>query len=308
MANSHIDTELRGRFKLAIFLTAVTFIAELVGGFLFNSLALLSDSAHVFMDVFALVLSWLALYICAMPPTETRTYGWHRSEVFAAFINGVTLLFISLIIFYEAYQRLVSPPEVMAIGTMVVASIGLVVNIIVASWLKGHKHEDLNIRSAYLHVVWDAAASVGVIISGIIIYWINWFAADPLVSIGIGVIIIIGAVKILLESAHILLEGVPKEVDVKKIVEDIKDIDGVEGIHTLHIWSICSNIHAMSAHIDIKEEARDRRGEILDLINQKLAKDHHIFYTTLQAECEGCASDQLFRAIEHRERAKKAHV
>ncbi|HLG31134.1 MAG TPA: hypothetical protein VI387_13075, partial [Candidatus Brocadiales bacterium] len=116
-----------------------------------------------------------------------------------------------------------------------------------------------------------------------------------------GIIIIIGAVKIILESAHILLEGVPKEVDIKKIVEDIKALDGVQGIHTLHIWSICSNIHAMSAHIDIKEEARDRRGEILDLINQKLAKDHHIFYTTLQAECNGCITGQLFRAIEHKE-------
>lgn len=298
---THIDLELRGRFKLAIFLTAITFVAEVVGGFLFNSLALLSDSAHVFMDVFALALSWLALYICAMPATETRTYGWHRSEVFAAFINGVTLLFVSLIIFYEAYQRLVSPPEVRAIGTMVVAFVGLAVNIIVASWLKGHSHEDLNIRSAYLHVVWDAAASVGVIISGAIIYWTNWFMADPLISIGIGIIIIIGAVKIILESAHILLEGVPKEIDIKKIVEDIKAIDGVQGIHTLHVWSICSNIHAMSAHIDIKKEAQGRRGEILDLINQKLAKDHHIFYTTLQAECNGCITNQLFRAIEHKE-------
>ncbi|MBI5047766.1 MAG: cation transporter [Deltaproteobacteria bacterium] len=301
MASTHIDIELRGRFKLAILLTAITFFAELIGGFLFNSLALLSDSAHVFMDVFALALSWLALYICAMPATETRTYGWHRSEVFAAFINGVTLLFVSLIIFYEAYQRLVSPPEVRAIGTMVVAFVGLAVNIIVASWLKGHSHEDLNIRSAYLHVVWDAAASVGVIISGIIIYYTNWFAADPLISIGIGIIIIIGAVKIILESAHILLEGVPKEIDIKKIVEDIKAIDGVQGIHTLHVWSICSNIHAMSAHIDIKKEAQSRRGEILDLINQKLAKDHHIFYTTLQAECNGCITGQLFRAIEHKE-------
>src|SRR3990167_6920170 len=301
MVDTHIDIELKGRFKLAILLTAVTFFAELIGGYVFNSLALLSDSAHVFMDVFALSLSWLALYICAMPPTETRTYGWHRSEVFAAFINGVTLLFVSLIIFYEAYQRLVSPPEVRAIGTMVVASIGLSVNIVVASWLKGHKHEDLNIRSAYLHVVWDAIASVGVIVSGIIIYWTGWFVADPLISIGIGIIIIPGAVKIIKESAYILLEGVPREVNIKNIVEDIKAIDGVRGVHTLHVWSICSNIHAMSAHIDVKEAARSRRGEILDLINQRLAKDHHIFYTTLQAECNGCPTNQLFRAIEHKE-------
>src|SRR3970040_2711748 len=167
--------------------------------------------------------------------------------------------------------------------------------------MKGHQHEELNIRSAYLHVVWDAAASVGVIISGIIIYYTNWFIADPLISIGIGIIIIIGAVKIIKESAHILLEGVPREVNIKSIVEDIKAIDGVQGIHTLHIWSICSNIHAMSAHIDIKKEAQSRRGEILDLINQKLAKDHHIFYTTLQAEGNGCITGKVFRAIEHKE-------
>ena len=300
MASTHIDIELRGRFKLAIFLTAITFLAELIGGFLFNSLALLSDAVHVFMDVSSLGLSWFALYICAMPATETRTYGWHRSEVFAAFINGVTLLFVSLVIFYEAYQRLVSPPEVKGLGTMVVASVGFAVNIVVASWLKGHKHEDLNIRSAYLHVVWDAIASVGVILSGIIIYWTGWFVADPLISIGIGIIIIPGAVKIIKESAHILLEGVPREVNIKNIVEDIKAIDGVQGIHTLHIWSICSNIHAMSAHIDMEEKASNRRGEILELINQKLAKDHHIFYTTLQAECNGCTTSRLFRAIEHK--------
>ena len=120
-------------------------------------------------------------------------------------------------------------------------------------------------------------------------------------SAGIGIIIIMGAVKIILESAHILLEGVPKEIDIKKIVEDIKAIDDVQGIHTLHVWSICSNIHVMSAHVDIKEEAQNRRGEILDLINQRLAKYHHIFYTTLQAECNGCITGQLFRAIEHKE-------
>jgi cobalt-zinc-cadmium efflux system protein len=301
MSTIHIDIELRGRFKLAILLTAVTFLAEVIGGFIFNSLALLSDSAHVFMDVFALALSWLALYICSLPPTETRTYGWHRSEVFAAFINGVALLIVSFVIFYEAYQRLVSPPEVKGFGVMAVATIGLVVNLIVASWLKGHRHEDLNIRSAYLHIVWDAVASVGVILSGIIISYTNWFIADPLISIGIGIIIVIGAAGIILESSHILLEGVPKDVDIKKVVEDIKAIDGVKGIHTLHIWSICSNIHAMSAHIDIKEEAQNRRSEIMDLINQRLAKDHHIFYTTLQAECNSCATDQLFRAIEHKE-------
>ncbi len=301
MADTHIDIELRGRFKLAIALTAVIFFAEAAGGFLFNSLALLSDAAHVFMDVFSLALSWLALYICSMPPTETRTYGWHRSEVFAAFINGVTLLFVSLIIFYEAYQRLLSPLEVKGLGTMVVALIGLIVNIIVASWFKGHTHEDLNIRSAYLHIVWDAVASVGVLLSGAVIYYTGWFIADPIISIGIGAIIIIGAVRIILDSAHILLEGVPKDVDIRKIVEDIKGIDGVNGIHTLHIWSICSNIHAMSAHIDIKEGARDRRGEIVALINERLAKNYHIFYTTLQAECEGCSADQLFRIMEHRE-------
>lgn len=297
---ANIDIELKGRFKLAIILTAVTFFAEAIGGFLFNSLALLSDSAHVFMDVFALSLSWFALYICAMPPTETRTYGWHRSEVFAAFINGVTLLFVALIIFYEAYKRLVSPPEVKGLGTMIVAFIGFIVNIIVAAWLKAHTHEDLNIRSAYLHIVWDAVASVGVIISGVIIYYTNWFIADPLISIGIGIIIITGAAGIIMESSHILLEGVPKAVDIKKIVEDIKAINGVKGIHTLHIWSICSNIHAMSAHIDIEEKLKSRQGEIISSINEMLAETYHIFYTTLQAECDSCSTDQLFRTIEHR--------
>src|SRR3990167_8689509 len=154
--SKNIDTEKIGIFKIAIGLTAFIFFAELIAGYLTNSLALLSDSAHVFMDAFALTLSWFAVYICSFPPTETRTYGWHRMEVFAAFINGTTLLFISAFILYKAYFRIISPQHVESTGMFIVAAIGLAANLIVAFWLRDFSRDDLNVKSAYLHVVWDA--------------------------------------------------------------------------------------------------------------------------------------------------------
>ncbi len=301
-AGKNIDTERMGIFKIAIGLTVFIFFAELIAGYLTNSLALLYDSAHVSMDAFALTLSWFAIYICSFPPTEKRTYGWHRMEVFAAFINGATLLFISAFIFYKAYLRIISPEHVESVGMLVVAIIGFVANIIVAFWLKDFSHEDLNVRSAYLHIVWDALASIGVIIGAVIIYVTEWFVVDPIISIGISLIIISGALRIVKESTHILLEGVPYGIDIQKVVEDIKTIQGVSNIHSLHIWCLCSNIYAMSAHVDLEPGAMEHQTEIIERINEKLAKTYHISYTTLQTECKTYLTDSLFRNMEHGEK------
>jgi len=297
-----IDGALKSRLVLSIALTAVIFLTELVGGYLTNSLALISDAAHVFMDVFALALSWFAIYISEMPPSETRTWGLHRVEVFVAFINSFILFVLIMFIFYEAYHRFTDPEPVKSVGVMVVATVGLVVNFVVALWLRHFAESDMNIRSAFIHVVGDAAASVGVIIGAVVIYYTGWFPIDPLMSVGIGLIIIYGAFGIMKDSSHVLLEGVPREIDFNKVMEDIKSAGGVSGVHSLHIWSICHNVHALSAHLDIVPTERWRMGAIFDEINEKLADDYHIFYTTLQAECSGCNPDDLFGKVVHKER------
>ncbi len=297
-----LDSTLKSRLVLSIALTAIIFITELVGGYLTNSLALMSDAAHVFMDVFALSLSWFAIYISEMPPSETRTWGLHRVEVFVSFINSLVLFVLTLFIFYEAYHRFLSPEPVKSAGMMVVAMVGLVVNLVVALWLRHYAGSDLNVRSAFIHVIGDAAASVGVIIGAIVIYYTGWFTADPLISVLIGMIIIYGAYGIIKESSHILLEGVPKDIDFNKVMEDIKSANGISSVHSLHIWSICHNVYALSAHLDIIPTQRWRMGEIFDEINEKLADNYHIFYTTLQAECSGCDTADVFGRVAHKER------
>lgn len=296
------DSGLKKRLLVSITLTSIIFIAELVGGFLTNSLALMTDAAHVFMDVFALSLSLFAIYIAELPPTEKRTYGFHRVEVFVSFINSFVLVLISGFIFYKGFLRFFNPEPVESAGVLIVGSIGLVVNLMVAKWLHGHAKEDLNVRSAFIHVVGDAAASVGVIISAVVIHFTGWYPIDPLISMAICALIINGAVKIIRESSHILLEGVPRDIDFGRVRDDILSPEGVSGVHSLHIWSICHNVYALSAHVDIVPTQRWRMGEIFNEINEKLAHDHHIFYTTLQAECSGCEPNDIFRKIAHRGR------
>jgi len=296
-----IDAHLKGRLRLSIGLTAIIFIAELIGGWLTNSLALMTDAAHVFMDVFALALSWFAIYISELPPTEKRTYGFHRVEVFVSFINSAILVAVTAFIFYESYKRLLAPEPVESAGMLVVAVIGLVVNLAVAVWLHRFAHADLNVKSAFLHVIGDAAASVGVIVGAVVIAYTGWYPIDPLLSILIGAIIVAGAWRIIKESSHILLEGVPREIDLNRVVDDMLAMGGVTSVHSLHIWSICHNVYALSAHLDIEPLQRHRMGEIFKEINEKLAETYHIFYTTLQAECSGCNPDDIFRRIAHKD-------
>ncbi len=297
-----MDASLKRRLSFCIALTGLILNAELVGGYLTNSLALMSDAAHVFMDVFALSLSLLAIYISRLPADEKRTFGLHRVEVFVAFVNSLTILFVTLFIFYKAYFRFLDPEPVKSVGMLVVAVVGLVVNLVVAMWLMRYAKSDLNIRSAYLHVVGDAMASVGVIIGSVVIYYTGWYVVDPIISVMIGCIILYGAFRIMSESSHILLEGVPRDIDLKEVMGDIISTGGITSVHSLHIWSICHNVYALSAHVDIEPAARHRMGEIFSGINERLAQTYHIFYTTLQAECIGCNPEDTFGRLTHSER------
>lgn len=300
--HAEFDKGVKGRLKISIALTAIIFVAELVGGYLTGSLALMSDAAHVFMDVFALSLTLFALYIANMPPTETRTFGLHRVEVFVSWINSFILIIITAVIFYESYKRFVAPAPVESLGMMIVAIVGLIVNLVVAFWLAGYARHDLNVKSAYVHVIGDAAASIGVIIGAVIIRFTGWTVVDSVISIAIGIMILYGSWGVMAEASHILLEGVPKEIDLNKVVDDLKSNKGVVGVHSLHIWSICHNVFALSAHLDIEPTERRRTSEIYANINETLAARHHIYYTTLQAECSGCENTGVLRKFTHRER------
>jgi cobalt-zinc-cadmium efflux system protein len=215
---SHPSESIERRFLISIALTGFILIAEVIGGWWTGSLALLSDAAHVFLDIFALGISYSALRLSAFPGDECHTYGFHRLEIFAAFANGITLLLVSVGIFWEAYHRILAPEPVLGPELLLIAILGLMVNLIVAFVLGGHhhdehehehKHKDANVESALFHVLGDALSSVGVIIAAVIIWRTGWMLADPLASILIGLIIIASSWKVIRPSAHIMMEGTP---------------------------------------------------------------------------------------------------
>ena len=301
-----LDRGITRGFIVAIGLTAITLVAELVGGFWTNSLALLSDAAHVFMDLFALVLSLTAIHLARFPASDTRTYGWHRAEILASLINGSTLLLIAFGILGEAWGRLIHPEAVKSKEMFIIATIGLVMNLVAASRLHGHSHDDLNVRSAFLHVLGDAIASVGVIIGGIIMLYTGWFIIDALISVAIVLIISWGAIRILREAGHILLEGVPSHIDINELVARMNAVSGVSNVHHLHVWSICSHITALSAHIDVEPDYRLRQSEIIGNLEELLDHEFHITHTTLQGECSKCTTGPVIQQLKHRPR-KAAH-
>ncbi len=298
----HLDKSIAGRFKYAIILTLLTFLAEVAGGFWTNSLALLSDAAHVFLDLFALFLSLAAIKLAGYPASDTRTFGWHRMEVFASFINGASVFLIAVGIFYEAWGRLFQPEEVKSVPMFIIAAVGLTMNLVAAGALHSHSHDDLNVRSAFLHVIGDAAASVGVIVGGLVIYFTHWYVLDAIISIGIGFVIFWGAWRVLRESAHILMEGVPRGMTTAEVVAAIRSVEGVNEVHHLNLWTICSHILALSAHIDVEPEYKTRQAGVLRRIEDLLMEQYHITHTTLQVECTMCVEMPVLKELQHRPR------
>ncbi len=297
-----LDRSLSRGFHVAIALTAVTLVAEVAGGFWTNSLALLSDAAHVFMDLFALGLSLAAIRLARFPATDRRTYGWHRAEILASLVNGLTLLLIAIGILHEAWGRLLHPEAIKSREMFVIATVGLVMNLLAAARLHRHAGEDLNVRSAFLHVLGDAVASLGVIVGGIIMLFTGWYVLDAVISIAIVLIIGFGALRLLREAGHILLEGVPPRLDLNQVIARVRSVNGVNDIHHLHVWSICSHITALSAHIDVHAEHRHRQGEIIDELEHLLEDDFHITHTTLQPECSHCRTGPVIQQLSHKPR------
>lgn len=296
---SAVDTRITGKLKIAIALTAVTLVAEVAGGFWTNSLALMSDAAHVFLDLFALILSLGAVKLATLPASDRHTFGFHRSEVFASFINGLTVFLMALGILYEAWGRFAAPQEVKSLPMLVIAVIGLAMNLLAAKALHGHSHGDLNVRSAFLHVVGDAAASVGVIVGGIIMYFTGWYLLDVIISVGIGLLILAGAGRVLRESVHILMEGTPRGLDLNDVADAMRSIEGIQNVHHLNIWTVCSHILSLSVHVDIDSGNEETRVTILHSIEHLLEERFHITHTTIQMECAGCAGGTMIKEFNH---------
>jgi cobalt-zinc-cadmium efflux system protein len=276
--------ERRGLLR-ALALTVAILAAEIVGGLLSNSLALLADAGHMLTDVLALVLAYIALRLATRPATANKTYGWYRIEILTALINGVTLVVIALIIFWEAWERFREPPEV-ATGTMLaIATIGLVANAIGIHFLSGFGHS-LNLRGAYLHMFGDLLSSVGVIIGGILMWSTGNYVVDPVLSALIGVVIIVSAYRLLRESVDILLESTPVGLDLAALEGALATVDGVEGVHDLHVWSLTSGVNALSCHVEVKTEALPRVDALLDRLRSLLQERFEISHTTIQIESE----------------------
>jgi cobalt-zinc-cadmium efflux system protein len=272
------------RLTSALTITAVYFFVELLGGLFTNSLALLSDAGHMLSDVAALGLSLFAFQIARRPATTKKTYGYHRVEILAALINGLTLWLIVGVVFNEAYRRFLDPPEVHTMGMLVVATLGLGVNLAAGFILYGSHHESLNIRGALLHVIGDALGSLGAIAAGLIMLFTGWYLADPLASILIGLLILYTSWGLIKESVDILMQSVPKEIDVEEVQKAMEQVSGVMKVHDLHVWCVTSGVFTLSAHA-VMEPAGNAH-MILDRIEEKLKSQFSIEHITIQLEIE----------------------
>lgn len=274
------------RWSLAA--TALFVVVEIAAGIHAGSLALLSDAGHNFTDALALLLAWFGFYMATKPANEIKTYGYHRAGVLAAFVNALTLVALSLWIFRESYLRLRNPEPVKELTMIVVASLGLVVNGGIMWGLRTARRHDINVRSAFLHMLGDALGSVAIIAGAIVIRFTGWEQVDPLLSMIIGGLIIWTAWDIVKESLNILLEGLPRGLSLQAVETAIGEVEGVLDVHDLHIWSLGSSTHALSCHVLIEDVALSASNVILSQVKEILAERFHIHHTTLQFEHAGC--------------------
>jgi cobalt-zinc-cadmium efflux system protein len=288
----HHGSNNKNALKWSFFLIAGFMIIEVIGGMLTNSLALLSDAGHMLSDAAALGLSFLALTFGQKKASPTKTFGYKRFEILAAFINGITLMVISLYIFWEAYHRIVNPPEVISKGMLIVSTIGLLVTLAAAYILmRGDKDENLNVRSAFLHVIGDMLGSIGAIAAALLIMFFNWGMADPIASIIVALLIIISGWRVTKESFHILMEGTPANIDVNKVKEVLLNIPDVKHVYDLHVWSITSDFPALSCHLVTNPKVHYQ--EMLGKAKKVLHDEFHIEHTTIQIDMESsdCPKD-----------------
>lgn len=279
------------RLKWTLALVLAYMAAEVAGGLVSGSLALLADAGHMLSDAGSLALALFALWIAERPPTREKTYGYYRTEILAALANGVTLVLVALYIFYEAWHRFQDPPDVTGAIMMGVATGGLLVNLAGLALLHSSRDRSLNLRGAWLHVLADAAGSVGAIVAGVLVWWQGWNWADPAVSVLIGLLVLASSWSLLKESVAVLMEAAPAGIDVDRVRDEMVGIDGVVGVHDLHVWSITSGLVSLSAHVAV-DDTRPAAA-VLGEVRHALQDRFGIGHTTIQLEPEGFVEPEL---------------
>lgn len=286
----------KGANKKALLISLVIItgflIVEVIGGIFTNSLALLSDAGHMLSDSSALFLSLIAMYFAAKPPSPSKTYGFYRFEILAALLNGVTLVLISIYIFWEAYKRLIAPPEVASLSMMGIAFVGLLANIAAAFVLmRGDYKNNLNMRSAFLHVLGDMFGSFGAIVAGFLMWKFGWYIADPIISIMVGILIITSAWRVTKESINVLMEGTPSTIDTEQVTVALAGIPGVKSVHDLHIWTVTSGFDSLTCHLHVEDDIPSYPvlREAIQLLKQKFSITH----ATIQIENSSVLHEEL---------------
>ena len=277
---------------LAFLLTSSFMVAELVGGMLANSLALIADAGHMASDAAALGLGLFAMWIASRPHTERRTFGFHRAEILAALVNGSLLVGIALVVSYHAVGRLRDAQEVASGPVLIIAALGLVVNVVALGILGGHRHANLNVRGAFLHVLGDALGSIGVLISGFVIRFTGWMPVDAIVSLFIATLILVSGWRLVRETISVLLESSPQHLDTDALRRDLTEIEGVRDVHDLHVWTVTSGFVSLSAHAEVTSS--DIADEVLRRATVLLRERYGIRHVTIQPE-----TSQIHEELEH---------
>lgn len=297
MAHEYISNLSRStvrRLALSLGITLVFVVVEILAGVFANSLALLTDAAHNLTDVLALALTWWALWITTKPANSGKTYGYHRAGILVALVNSTTLALIALGIFYEAWKRFVTPPEVEANILIGVGTMAVVVNLVTALLVRRGSEHDLNLRSAFLHLMGDVLSTLGAVIAGVIIRFTGWNWLDALVSVLIGFLILWNAWGILRESVQILMESTPADIDMDALRRDMLAVEGVSGVHDLHVWSITRSLRTLSAHLITDDMPVSVGAKVREAVGGMLAEHYDITHATLQLECMDCAPIGLY--------------
>jgi len=298
LPDGELRVQIQARVMLSLVLTLGFILIEALAGLLVNSLALLTDAAHNLTDVMALALTWFALKQQARSPGAANTYGFHRVGILVALVNSATLVLVSLGVLYEAGRRFLNPTEVRGEALVVIGLLAVVVNLVTALVIRRGSEADLNLRSAFVHLMGDVASTAAAVVAGAIIYFTGAHWLDPLVGAFIGLLIIYSAWKILREAVDILLESTPRDVDLSAMVRDVLRVGGVLGIHDLHVWSLAKDLRTMSAHVLTDDVPISAGNRIHNEIRALLAERYGIAHSTLQLESVGCDSTGLYCRIQ----------
>jgi cobalt-zinc-cadmium efflux system protein len=288
----HIPTGPDGRvgrlFQVSLILTALFVVIQFGIGLWVNSLALISDAGHNLTDAMALAFSWWALVLARRSPDNRKTYGYHRAGILAATLNAATLVLIAFYVFYEGVQRLIHPEPVEGGVVALVATVALILNSSIAVAFFKSSKQDLNVRSAFIHILGDALSSVGVIIAGLLTLFTRWEIFDPLISILIGLFILWSSWSIIKETTNVLLEGIPAGLDMVSLMRDLMAIENVKSVHDLHVWTLGSNYLVLSCHILTNETSLHEANATAQQIKTMLVEKYQIHHATIELECENC--------------------